>query len=138
MKMHLTIFLSNLLPFSLGTCINASKPNTLRCESEGFLPNHTSCKVMSTSVDEGDIFNRYFVVLIASSYNSCVNPTLMRMFLALFINVVFILFETPFCCGVYNVVFLRVMPQCWHNCSKSFPPNSPPLSILSTLILLSF
>jgi hypothetical protein len=104
MKIHLTTFLSNLLLFSLGTCTNASHPNTLKCETEGFLPDHTSCGVVSTSADEGDIFTRYFALSTASTHNSCESPTSLSMLLALSINVLFILSATPFCCGVYGVL----------------------------------
>jgi hypothetical protein len=112
MKIHLTTFFSNLLLFSLGTRTNLSQPNTLRCEIEGFLPDHTSCGVISTSVDEGDIFTRYFAVSIASAQNSCVIPTPLSMLVSLSINVLFITLETSFCCGVYGVVNWRVMPHC--------------------------
>jgi hypothetical protein len=108
MKIHLTTFLSSLLLFSLGTCTNASQPNTLRCETEGFLPNHTSCGVMLNSDDEGDIFNIYFVVSIAFNQNSCASPTPLSMLLALSIKIMFILSTNPFCCGVYGAIV-------WHD-----------------------
>jgi hypothetical protein len=73
------VFLSSLLLFSLGTCTNASQPNTLIFEIKGFLPDHTSCGFVSTSTDKGDVFTIYFVVLIASAQNSCVSPTPLRM-----------------------------------------------------------
>jgi hypothetical protein len=94
-------------------------------------------ELKSTSIDEGDLFTKYFVVSTASTQNSCVSPTPLSMLLALSINVLFILSTTPFCCGVYGVVFWHAMPHYLQNYSKSFPHNSPPLSVLNTLIFLS-
>jgi hypothetical protein len=111
MKIHLTTFVSNLLLFPLGTCTNASQPNTLRCETKGLLPDHTSFGFFSTSTEEGDIFNRYFAVLTTSAHNSYVSSTPLRIFLALSINVLFIFLETPFFCGVYGLVFWHAMPH---------------------------
>ena len=105
MKIHSTTFLSNLLLFSLGTCTNASQPNTLRCEIKGFLPSHTSCAVLTTSVDEGDIFTRYLAISTSSAQNYCASPTPLSMLLSLSINLLFILLENPFFCGVYGVVY---------------------------------
>jgi hypothetical protein len=83
----------------------------VRCESEGFLPNDTSCGVKSTSADEGDLFTKYFSVSIAFAHNSSMNPAPLSMLLALSINVLFILSMNPFGCGVYGVVFWHDMPH---------------------------
>jgi hypothetical protein len=109
MKIHLNAFLSSLFLFSLGTFTNASQPNTLRCETEGFLHDHTSCGFMSTSTNERDIFTRYLAVSITSTQNLCVIQTPLSMLIALSINVLFILSENTFFCGVYGVVFLYIL-----------------------------
>jgi hypothetical protein len=121
MKIHLTAFLSNLILFSLGTLKNASQLNTLICESEGLLPNYTSCGVKSTSANEGKIFIKYFTVLTTYAHNYCAIPTPLSMLLALSINVLFIFLEIPFLCGVYGVVFFHAMPYFLQNYSKFFP-----------------
>jgi hypothetical protein len=138
MKIHLNCLFSIFLLFSLGRYTNASQPNTLRCESEGFLLVYNSCGVESISADEGDIFTKYFAVLTASAYNSCASPRPLSIFLSFSINVLFILSINPFFCWVYGVVFWHAMPHFLQNYSKSFSHNSLPISVLNTLIFLSF
>jgi hypothetical protein len=44
MKIHFSAFGSSFDLFSSGTCMYAMQPNTLRCETSGFLPvNFSSC-----------------------------------------------------------------------------------------------
>ena len=44
---------------SLGKSVYyASHLNTLICEREGFLPVHTSCGILSSNADEGDLLTR--------------------------------------------------------------------------------
>jgi hypothetical protein len=110
MKIHLMSLFSNLFLFSLGTYTNASQPKTLfkPCEIEGFLSNHTSCGFEWTSVDEGYQSIKYLVVLSTSAHNSYMIPTSMSMVLALSINSLFIISETPFFLG-YMVWYFSVL-----------------------------
>jgi hypothetical protein len=136
MKIHLTTLLSSLFLFSLRACTNASQPKTMGCESDDFLPYHTSCGVDSTNVDEGDLFTKCFSMSTTSTQNSCASLEPLSMILAFSINVLFILSTTPFCFGVYGLVFMCVIPHYLQNHSKFFPHNSPPFPFLITLIFL--
>ncbi len=46
MKIHFSAFGSSFDLFSSGTCTYAMQPNTLRCETSGFLPVNFSSSVM--------------------------------------------------------------------------------------------
>ncbi len=46
MKIHLSVFGSSFDFFSSGTCKYAVQPNTLRCETSGFLHVNFSSSVM--------------------------------------------------------------------------------------------
>ncbi|WZZ09489.1 hypothetical protein YC2023_095410 [Brassica napus] len=58
----------------------------------------------------------------------------LRILLVIPINVRFRLSTTPFCCGVYGAVRCLCIPDVSQNWLNSELVNSPPLSVLKTLI----
>jgi len=78
--------------------------------------------------------NKKQTMFTTSTQNFCFKPTPLCIFPTFFINVMFILFVTPFFCVVYGVVFCLTIPLFLQNCSNFAEQDSPSLPILKTYI----
>ena len=91
----------------------------------------------STNINDWDLFFQVTWGITTSSQNSSSNQTLLIIILSLSINVLFILFATPFCWGVYGVVIQSIIPCYLKNYSNFLWKNSPPLLDINNFIFLS-
>ncbi len=69
MKIHFSSFGSSFDLFSSGTCTYAMQPNTLRCETSGFLPVNFFLGVMPRIVVVGVRFMIYTAIATISAQN---------------------------------------------------------------------
>src|ERR1044072_6821638 len=104
MKQPLTIREANFLSCRLYTFSSARQPQTCRCLKLGFLLVHNSKGVLGTTL-LGTRFNKYIAVFNAYIHKNLDKELLLIILLTISISVLLHLSATPFCSGVYDIVY---------------------------------
>ena len=104
----------------------------------GFFLENTSSGVLFSSTLCGVQFCTYTVVLEASAHRCMGRSWSWSIALATSMIVLFFLFATPFCCGLYGVVNSLLILKYLHNSWNSFDVNSLPLSDQKVFISMWF